>query len=72
MVSGAKLPDFVGDMQFRHECADRARAYVLRVRARKIYRRNVRLFALAVLSTAGTALFVGWQIASVVRWLLNN
>lgn len=75
----ATLPRFAvlaqqerADELFRQECADRAREYVMRVRARKIYQRNVRLFGLAVASTAATALFVGWQIASVVAWLLNN
>ena len=72
MVNGAQLPDFVGDMAFRHECAERARAYVSRVRARRIYKRNVQLFVLAVASTAGTAIFTAWQLVSVVTWLLNN
>lgn len=72
MVNGAKLPDFVADNQFRHECAERARAYVMRVRARKASQRMARLVALAVFTTVGTAIFVAWQLVSVVTWLLNN
>lgn len=75
----ASLPSFVIAAQqerqeaaFRAECADRARAYSYRVRARRAYRIQMRLVALAVVTTVGTAVFVSWQIASVVTWLLNN
>lgn len=72
MVNGAKLPDFVGDMQFRHECAERARAYIYRVRARRARAFQARMIALAVFTTVATALFVSWQLVAVVTWLLNN
>lgn len=75
----ATLPNFVlaaqqqrADEAFRQECAERARAYVYRVRARRAYKTQMRLIVLAVASTIGTALFVSWQVASVITWLLNN
>lgn len=74
-----QLPSFILEQNaarqeeaFRAACAERARAYVYRVRARKAAAFQARMIALAVFTTVGTALFVGWQIASVVAWLLNN
>jgi hypothetical protein len=75
----ATLPRFVtlaqqeqADLAFRAWAQERARAYVLSVRARRAYVRQCRMVVAAVVAVAVTGLFVSWQVAAVITWLLNN
>lgn len=75
----AMLPNFIveqnaerAEAAFRQECADRAREYVLRVRARRAARQQSRLISFVCFTAVGTMVWVSWQLASLLAWLLNN
>lgn len=75
----ATLPNFIAiqhaeraEAEFRKACAERAREYVYRVRARRAAKWQARAIGVAVFTTIGTLVFVSWQLASVITWLLNN
>lgn len=75
----ALLPNFIveaqherADAEFRALCADRAREYVLRVRARRAARQQGRVISFVCFTAVGTMVWVSWQLASLLAWLLNN
>lgn len=75
----ATLPRFAvlaqqerADEAFRQECADRAREYVLRVRARRAARQQGRVISFVCFTATAVMIWLSWQLASLLAWLLNN